>query len=136
MSTVVRLARCGYVVLIWLFLGAITVQTLLAGLAIFGDPRDIGLHIQFGYLLHLSPVGLLIVAAVGQVGRPTLLWVGALVLTTLIQPLLPMLAGASAFLAALHPVLALVIFAIAARLALTSVALLPGRQAPGQEDAN
>ena len=119
-----RVARIAYAALVWVFLAAITVQTLLAGLAIFGDPRDIGIHIQVGYVLHLSPILIVIAAALGQVGRSTLLWVGALAVTTFIQPLLPGLAGSSAFLAALHPVLALVIFAIAARLAWTSLALL------------
>jgi hypothetical protein len=129
-------ARIVYVILVWLFLAAITVQVLLAGLAIFGDPRDISIHIQFGYLLHLSPILILIAAAVGRVGRTTLLWVGALVAVTLVQPLLPMLRGTSELLAAFHPVLALVMFAIAARLAWTSLALLPGRSAPGPEDAH
>ncbi len=87
MSATVRWARYAYVGLLWLFLAAITVQVLLAGLAIFGDPRDIGLHIQLGYILHLSPILVLIAAAVGRVGRPTLLWVGALVIVTLVQPL-------------------------------------------------
>ena len=126
-----RIARIVYAVLVWVFLAAVTVQTLLAGLAIFGDPRDIGLHIQVGYILHLSPILILVAAAVGRVGRSTLLWVGALVVATFIQPLLPSMAGSSAFLAALHPVLALVIFAIAARLAWTSLALL--RTGPASE---
>jgi Family of unknown function (DUF6220) len=133
---VTAVARIAYVILVWLFLAAITVQVLLAGLAIFGDPRDISVHIQFGYLLHLSPLLILIAAGVGRVGRTTLLWVGALVAVTLVQPLLPMLRGTSELLAAFHPVLALVMFAIAARLAWTSLALLPGRQAPGPEDAH
>jgi hypothetical protein len=47
-----------------------------------------------------------------------------------------MLRGTSELLAAFHPVLALVMFAIAARLAWTSLALLPGRSAPGPEDAH
>ncbi len=129
MNARIRWARYAYVFLVWLFLGALTIQVLFAGLALFGDPRDIGLHIQFGYLLHLSPVLILLAAAVGSVGRRTLLWVGALVAVTLVQPLLPMLSGTSVLLAAMHPVLALVMFAITARLAWTSTALLP-RQEP------
>lgn len=136
MSTLTILARYAYIAGVWLFLVAITVQVLIAGLAIFGDPRDIDLHRTLGYLLHLSPVAILIAAAVGRVGRATLLWVGALVAVTLIQPLLPAIGRDSPLVAALHPVLALVIFAIAARLAWASPALFPGRQAPGAEDAH
>jgi len=136
MSTLTIAARYVYIGLAWLFLVAITVQVLIAGLAIFGDPRDITLHRDLGYVLHLSPVLILIAAAVGRVGLTTLLWVGALVVVTLIQPLLPSIGSDNALVAALHPVLALVIFAIAARLAWASPALLPGRQAPGAEDAH
>ena len=129
-------ARYVYIGLVWLFLVAVSVQVLIAGLAIFGDPRDIDLHRTLGYLLHLSPVLILIAAAVGRVDRTTLLWAGALVVVTLIQPILPAIGSDSPLIAALHPVLALVIFAIAARLAWASPALLPGRQAPGAEDAH
>ncbi|RPH35316.1 MAG: hypothetical protein EHM90_04505 [Chloroflexi bacterium] len=86
--------------------------------------------------MHLFPVLILIAAAVGRVGRPTLLWVGALVAVTLIQPLLPAIGRDSPVVAALHPVLALVMFAITARLAWASPALLPGRPAPGVEDGH
>lgn len=129
-------ARYVYVVLVWAFLAAVAVQTLLAGLGIFGDPRDIGLHVQLGYILHLSPILILAAAAVGRVGRGTLLWVGALVLITFVQPLLPSMAGSSALLAALHPVLALLIFAITARLAWAAVALIRKRPAPLPGDAS
>lgn len=134
--TITRIARYAYVAFVWAFGVALLVQTLLAGLAIFGDPRDIEAHRLFGYLLHLSPIGILIAAAVARLDRSTLILVAALVGVTLVQPLLPMLADTSAALAALHPVLALVMFAIAARLAWTSLALLPGRSASGPEGAH
>ena len=136
MSTLHTWARYAYIGLVWLFLMALLVQVLFVGLALFGDPRDIEIHRTFGYLLHLSPVVILIATWVDQVGRTTLLWVAGLVGVTLVQPLLPMLAGTSPLLAALHPVLALVMFAIAARLAWTSVSLLPGRSASGPEGAH
>jgi hypothetical protein len=78
-------------------------------------------------VLHLWPILILIAAAFGRVGRPTLLWVGALVATVLVQPFLPGLAPTSALLAALHLVNALLIFWIAVKLALGGPALLPGR---------
>lgn len=129
LSGVARFARYAYAVVVWVFLVAVVVQVFLAGLAIFSDdPRDIGLHIDLGWILHLAPVLILVAAAVGRVGRSTLLWAGALVATMLVQPFLPGMAEASAALAALHPVNALLIFGIAAKLARGGRALLPGRE--------
>ena len=132
-----RLARVTYVALVWLFLVGMVVQVFLAGLGMFSaDSRDFGIHIQLGWILHLIPVLILIAAAVGRVGRPTVLWVAALVLTTLVQPFLPGLRETSVALAALHPVNAMVMFAITVRLAWTSSALLPGAPPPTSEDAH
>lgn len=132
-----RWARVAYVALVWLFLVGLVVQVFLAGVGIFSpDARDFALHVQLGWYLHLVPVLVLIAAAIGRVGRPTMWWVAALVITTLIQPFLPALRETSVALAALHPVNAMVMFAITARLAWTSAALLPGRQAPDAEDAH
>jgi hypothetical protein len=121
-------ARYAYVGLVWLFLVGVVIQVFLAGLGLFSsDPRDIALHVNLGWVLHLWPILILIAAAFGRVGRPTLLWVGALVATVLVQPFLPGLAPTSALLAALHLVNALLIFWIAVKLALGGPALLPGR---------
>jgi hypothetical protein len=124
-----RAARYAYVGLVWLFLIAVVVQVFLAGLGLFSaDPRDMGLHIDLGWILHLSPILILVAAAVGRVGRPTLLWTAGLLVAVLVQPFLPGLAATSAALAALHPVNALLIFGIATRLALGASALLPGKE--------
>jgi hypothetical protein len=124
----IPVARYAYVGLVWLFLLAVVIQVLLAGIGMFStDPRDIALHINLGWVLHLWPVRSLSAAAIGRVGRPTLLWVGALVGTVLVQPLLPGLAATSVVLAALHPVNALLIFWIAVKLSMGGPALLPGR---------
>jgi len=126
----VAAARYGYVVLIWLFLAGLVVQVFLAGLGMFSDdPRDVGLHIDLGWILHLAPVLVLAAAAIGRAGRDTLLWAAALVVSVGVQPFLPALADTSLILAALHPVNALVMFWIAVRLAIASLALLPGRAA-------
>lgn len=120
-------ARYAYVGLVWLFLLAVVIQVFLAGLGLFSsDPRDIALHVNLGWVLHLGPILILISAAVGRVGRPTLLWVGALAATVLVQPFLPGLASTSVVLAALHVVNALLIFWIVVKLALGGPALLPG----------
>ncbi len=133
-----RIARVAYVALVWLFLIGLVVQVFLAGLGMFSaDARDFGLHIQLGWTLaHLVPVLILIAAAVGRVGRTTLLWVGALVITSAIQPFLPGLRDSAVALAALHPVNAMVMFAITVWLAWTSPALLPGESPSTSEEGH
>ena len=106
----VSYARNAFVGLVWLYLAGIVVQTFLAGAALFTPERDFELHRYLGYLLHLAPIGLLIVALVGRAGREIITWTVALLLVQGIQPLLPMLRADMPWAAALHPVLVLAIF--------------------------
>ena len=106
----VSYARYAFVGLVWLYLAGILVQTFLAGVAIFTPERDFDLHRYLGYLLHLAPIGLLIVAVVARVGREMIIWTVALLIVQGIQPLLPMLRAEMPWAAALHPVLALAVF--------------------------
>lgn len=106
----VSYARFAFVGLVWLYLAGILVQTFLAGLALFTPERDFDLHRNLGYLLHLAPIGLLIVALAGRVGREIMTWTIALLIVQGIQPLLPMLGDDMPWAAALHPVLVLAIF--------------------------
>jgi hypothetical protein len=105
----VSAARFAFVGLVWLYLAGVVVQTFLAGVAIFTPQRDFDLHRNLGYLLHLAPIGLLLVALVARVGRPLIWWTVALLVVQGIQPLLPMLRSEMPWAAALHPVLVLAI---------------------------
>lgn len=109
----VSYVRYAFLGLVWIYLAGIVVQTFLAGAALFSPGHDFEAHRTLGYLLHLVPVLLLIVAAVGRVGREILLWTAALLVVQGIQPLLPMLRADIPLAAALHPVLALAIFWLA-----------------------
>lgn len=103
-------ARWAYLGVVWLYLIAIVFQTFLAGQALFAPEPDFEPHRNLGYLLHLTPILIVILAVVGRVGSTTLWWTGALFATVAVQPLLPMLRDDMPWAAALHPVLALVIF--------------------------
>lgn len=102
-----------YLALVWLYLAAIVVQVFLAGAALFYPGRDFELHRNLGWLLHLVPVLLLIAALAGRGGRELVWWTVALLVVQGIQPLLPGVRTDLPWLAALHPVLALVIFWLA-----------------------
>jgi hypothetical protein len=103
-------ARWLFLVSIWAYVAVVLYQVFLAGMGLFGAERDFELHRNLGYLIHLSPIPLIILAAIARVGRRTLLWTAALLVVQGIQPLLPMLRGDMPWAAALHPVLALVVF--------------------------
>ena len=103
-------ARWLFLVAIWGYVAVVLFQVFLAGMALFGAERDFELHRMLGYLIHLSPIPLIIVAVVAKVGSRTLLWTGALFVVQGIQPLPPLLRGDMPWAAALHPVLALVVF--------------------------
>ena len=103
-------ARWLFLVAIWGYVAVVLFQVFLAGMALFGAERDFELHRMLGYLIHLSPIPLIIVAVVAKVGSRTLLWTGALFVVQGIQPLLPLLRSDMPWAAALHPVLALVVF--------------------------
>lgn len=111
-------ARWLFLVLVWAYLAAVLYQVFLAGSALFGPDRSFETHINLGYLIHLVPILLIIVALIARVGRPLIWWTLALVVVQFIQPLLPMLRGDVPWAAALHPVLALVVFWLGITIAL------------------
>jgi putative tricarboxylic transport membrane protein len=103
-------ARWLFLMMIWGYVAVVLFQVFLAGMALFGAERDFELHRNLGYLIHLSPIPLIIVAAVARVGSRLLLWTAALFVVQGIQPLLPLLRADLPWAAALHPVLALIVF--------------------------
>lgn len=106
-------ARYVYLALVWIYLAAILVQVFLAGIGLFGVAKDFEPHVSLGWILHLVPVLLLITAAVAGAGASTIWWNVALLLVQGVQPLLPGLRTDLPWAAALHPVLALIIFWLA-----------------------
>jgi hypothetical protein len=125
-------ARWLFLALVWLYVAGVLYQVFLAGTALFGPDRSFATHIGLGYLLHLVPILLIIVALIARVGSPLIWWTVALVVVQFIQPLLPMARGDLPWAAALHPVLALVIFWLGVTLGLGAWRLA-GEPAPVME---
>jgi uncharacterized protein DUF6220 len=128
-------ARWLFLALVWIYLAAILVQVFLAGIGLFGAAKDFEPHVGLGWILHLVPVLLLIVAAVGRVGSGLLWWTAALLLVQFIQPILATLRNDLPLVAALHPVLALVVFWLGVAIGLRAWRLVRERTpGPAQQE--
>ena len=99
----------------WIFVAAIVVQVVLAGLAIsnLGGSGDFSTHAEFGYTW-VGFAGLAVVLTALLARRPRRdvgIALGLLVLY-IVQTLLPAAKGSMPFLAALHPLNAMVLFVL------------------------
>jgi hypothetical protein len=116
--------RLAFAAVAWLFLACVVVQFFLAGLGVFAGAENFEVHRQFGYLFGWLTVVMIVLAAVGRLGRR---WIGlsALLLVLFImQSVFVVLRDSLPAVAALHPVNAVAIFFIAQHVARGSRALL------------
>jgi hypothetical protein len=88
----------------WLLVAGLLVQVFLAGLGVFADESSFSTHRDFGHLLEVFPVVLLVTAFVAGYGRRPALAAVALLGLLLLQTILALQRGSSDILAALHPV--------------------------------
>ena len=109
----IRGARYVHLVLAWAFVIGLVVQVFFIGLGLFAGSQNMALHVTFGWILHLVPVLILIVAALARAGRRRILQALALAVTVFMLPILPMLRSDLPAAAALHPVAALLAFWLA-----------------------
>lgn len=129
-----RYLTIAYAVVACLFVAALIVQVFLIGLALFDDPSFRETHRSFGFtVVGLAALLLLIVGILARPGRREVgLLVGIFILY-IVQTSLPGLQSSYPIVAALHPVLALGLFAMGlqvARLAMGRVRAGRGDVAP------
>ncbi len=115
----VRWARAAYVVLAWAFLAGLMAQTFVIGLGLFGDKSFREVHAGLGWILHLAPLLVLLAAVLARAGKRHWQWALAMAVVVLIVPILATLRDTAA-IAALHPVGAVIAFALAVVVALNS----------------
>lgn len=113
-------ARYAYLVLAWAFVVGVLVQVFFVGLGLFDDPASLQLHVDFGWILHLAPILIVIAAAVARAGRRRILQAVALAAIVFVVPLLPSLREGAPVVAALHPVLAVLAFGAAVGVAIAA----------------
>jgi hypothetical protein len=103
-----------------LFLAGLVVQVFFIGLGLFGDPAFRATHAAFGWILHLSPIFVLLFAVLSRAGSRHWQWALALAVVVFLVPIFATLRSTPA-LAALHPVSAVLAFTLAVVVALNSV---------------
>jgi hypothetical protein len=110
-------ARKFFVGFAWLFVLAVAIQFLLAGLGVLGG-ESMEAHRQWGFVvLHLIPILMLIAAIVGRMGRNVLALTGVLFLLVFVQPLFADAQLDPRWLRSLHVLNALFVFALGYHLA-------------------
>lgn len=105
----IRWARRGYVLFAGTFVIGVAIQVFIAGMAVFVDPVNWGIHAGFVHVLEILSLAMLVLAFLGRLPRelksfPVVLFVliGVQYATAL--------GFSNSVVAAIHPVNALVIF--------------------------
>jgi bacteriorhodopsin len=114
---VIRSARFAYAALAWAFAAAIVVQVFFIGLGLFAGSQNLELHRNFGWILHLAPLPVLVLAGLARAGRRQILQAVGLVVIIFFVPILAAVRSDLPYLAAFHPVGALLAFWLATVLA-------------------
>jgi Family of unknown function (DUF6220) len=110
-------ARRIFVGLAWLFVLAVAIQFLLAGLGVLGG-ESLEAHRQWGFVvLHLIPILMFTAAIIGRMGRTVISLTVALFLLVFLQPLFADPEIDPVWLRSLHVLNALFIFVLGQYLA-------------------
>jgi len=109
----VRGARYLYAALAWAFVAGVILQVFFIGLGLFVGRENLALHVNFGWLLHLGPLPILLAAALARAGRRRILQTTALAVLVFFVPILAVLRTDAPLAAAFHPVGALLAFWLA-----------------------
>lgn len=127
-----RAARYAYVALACAFVLGVVVQVFFIGLGLFAGSENLALHVNFGWILHLFPLLILLAAALSRAGRRHWHWALGLAATVFVVPILATMRADAPVVAALHPVAALAAFGLAWVVARNSLAAF--RAAPAAAD--
>jgi len=112
-----RIARPIHLAVVWLYLIGLLVQVFLAGMGVFSGATAFTTHRDFGYLLTLLPVVLIVTAVVGRFGRWHAIAAAVMVGQFILQSILVFQRDSVPAIAALHPVNGFLILLIAVWLA-------------------
>ena len=113
-----KLSRYAYAAAAWLFVIGILTQVFLVGLSLLGRQPSWQTHIGLGHSLSIVVLLMIVFAYTGRLPRPMkpFTWL-ALAIYVLLADIVIFMRGPAPLVAALHPVLAVVLFGIVGFLA-------------------
>ena len=119
MESRLRLSRCAYAAAAWLFVVGILTQVLLVGLSLLGQQPSWQTHVGLGHGLSIVALLMVALAYTSRLPRPMkpFTWLN-LVISILLADVVIFMRGSAPLVAALHPVLAVLLFGIAGFLAM------------------
>ena len=120
----VRVGRYAFAVLALAFSAGIMLQVFFIGLGLFVGSENLAVHREFGWILHLAPLLVVVAAALAGAGRTRILQAVALVVVVWIVPILAAVRADLPMVAAFHPVGALLAFVLSLVVARGSLDLL------------
>lgn len=125
MESRLRVSRYGYTAAAWLFAAGILTQVFLIGLSLLGGRPSWQTHVGLGHGLAIAPLVMIVSAYVGRLPRPMkpLTWL-ALVVYVLLADVVIFLRRSVPLVAALHPVLAVLLFGVVGFLAVQAWRLM------------
>ena len=114
-----KVFQIAYAVTAWLFVVGILMQVFLVGLSLLGQRPSWEIHVGLGHTLSILALLLVILAYVGKLPRAfkRLTWL-ALAIYILLADVVIFMRESAPVVAALHPVLAITLFAVTTNLAL------------------
>ena len=108
-----RIARPIHLVVAWLLVAGLLVQVFLAGMGVFDGPERFETHRNFGYLFGWLTLVMVIIAAVGRLGR-RLIGLSVLALVQFfLQSVFILFREHQPAIAALHPVNGVLLLVVA-----------------------
>ena len=119
MKSRVRLSRYAYTAVAWLFVIGILTQVFLVGLSLLGRQPSWQIHMGLGHTLGILALLLVVLAYVGALPHPfkRLTWL-TFAIYILLADVVIFLRQSAPVVAALHPVLAVTLFALTSSLAI------------------
>lgn len=118
MESRVRVSRYAYAAATWLFVAGILTQVFLVGLSLLGQQPSWQIHIGLGHSLGIVALLMIILAYMGRFPRPIkpITWLN-FAIYILLADVVIFMRGSAPLVAALHPVLAVLLFGNAGFLA-------------------
>jgi hypothetical protein len=100
----VAIARRIHFIVAVLFVAGVVVQVFLAGLGVFDSAARFATHRDWGYTLEILPILMLVLSAVGRLGRRLAIYAVALFVMFILQSVFVAVRVDYPVVAALHPV--------------------------------